>query len=206
MALESSARIPRPLALLIVAAIVGAAGVSFVWPRGSGAPAAGMNDTSSNAAPSAVGVIRRQIDVPGSAGRIAAPAPDFEWNAPDGRTLHLQDLRDKTVVVNFWATWCVPCRTELPILDAIARDDPELIVLGVDLQEDGSAVRSFFDHYGLMAIEPLLDTDGETFRRWGVIALPTTFFLDHEGRIQHLARGGMTEDAIRAGLRKARGA
>ncbi len=204
MALDSSPRIPRPLALLIVAAIAGAAALSFFWPRSNGVSTAGTNETTSSA--SAVGVIRRQIDVAGSAGRITAPAPDFEWNAADGRTMSLQDLRGRTLIVNFWATWCVPCRTELPILDAVARDDPDLVVLGVDLQEDGAAVRSFFDHYGLTAIQPLLDTDGETFRRWGVLALPTTFFLDREGRIQHLATGGMTEDAIRAGLRKARGA
>lgn len=194
--------LPRSLALFIVAALAGAAALSLVASRHDATPSvtpAAVTDLATR-----VGVIRRQLDRPDAAGRVGAPAPDFEWNAPEARTLRLGDLHGRTLIVNFWATWCVPCRTEMPILDAVARQDPDLVVLGVDLQEDGPAVRAFFDRYDLTAIQPLLDTDAETFRRWNVFTLPTTYFVDRDGRIQHLAIGAMSEDAIRAGLRKAR--
>lgn len=205
MQVDAETRLPRPLALLITGAIVGATVLSLLWPRLASTQDRGPNEPAPTSLPSGVGVIRRQIDSPGSAGRIGAPAPQFEWNAPDGRTLRLGDLRSKTLVVTYWATWCVPCRQEMPALDAAARADTELVVLGVDLEEDGSAVRAFFDRYALTAIEPLLDTDGATFQRWGVFTLPTTFFIDRDGTIQHLVVGGpMSADAIKTAIRKAR--
>lgn len=205
MQVDAETRLPRPLALLITGAIVVATALSLLWPRLAATQDRGSNEPAPTSLPSGVGVIRRQIDSPGSAARIGAPAPQFEWNAPDGRTLRLGDLRGKTLVVTYWATWCVPCRQEMPALDAAARADTELVVLGVDLEEDGSAVRGFFDRYALTAIEPLLDTDGATFQRWGVFTLPTTFFIDRDGRIQHLVVGGpMSADAIKTAIRKAR--
>ena len=205
MQVETQARLPRSLALLITGAIVGATVLSLLWPRVVATKEGGPDEPAPSSLPSGVGVIRRQIDSPGSAGRIGAPAPQFEWNAPDGRTRRLGDLRGTTLVVTYWATWCVPCRQEMPALDAAARADPELVVLGVDLEEDGSAVRGFFDRYALTAIQPLLDTDGATFQRWGVFTLPTTFFIDRDGTIQHLVVGGpMSADAIKTAIRKAR--
>lgn len=198
------ARVPRPLILLVVAAIVGAVVLSFVWPRLTLASPA---EPSSAAAGTevAVGIIRRQIDDPASAPRIGSPVPDFEWDMPDGRTLRLAELRGKTLIVDFWATWCVPCREEMPRLDAAARADPDLVVLAVDLQEDAAAVRGFFGELGLGAMRPILDPGGETFRRWGVYNLPTNFFVDPEGIIRHVVVGGpMSDDAIRAAVDKAR--
>jgi len=193
-------RFPRPVALLIAAAVVGAAAVSLAWPS--------LTSTAEQAPPSVptgVGVIRRQIDNAGGAGRVGAAAPEFEWNAPDGRTRRLGDLRGKVLVVNFWATWCVPCRQEMPTLDRLARQNADVVVLGVDLQEDGAKVREFFDRYELTTIQPLLDTDGATLRRWGVVSLPTTFFVDRDGVVRHVVLGGpMSEDAITTGITKAR--
>jgi len=199
------ARVPRSLLVLVAAAIVGAAALSLVWPR---VTAALPSDASSAARPYAgipAGVIGRQIDDPGSAPRIGSPVPDFEWATPDGRVLRLADLRGKTLIVDFWATWCVPCREEMPRLDAAARADGDLVVVAVDLQEDAATVTSFLGELGLGALRPVLDTDGETFRRWGVYNLPTNFVVDADGIIRGRVVGGpMTDEDIRAFVAKAR--
>jgi cytochrome c biogenesis protein CcmG/thiol:disulfide interchange protein DsbE len=157
------------------------------------------------AGPTQVGVIRRQVDGPNMAGRVGAPAPDFEWNAPDGSTRTLASLRGKVIVVNFWATWCKPCRTEMPLLNSVARGS-DAVFLAVDLQEDGAKARSFFDQLALDRLDPILDLDGQTTRRYGVLTgLPQTFFIDAQGVIQHIERGELTEEkGIRDGIAKAR--
>src|SRR5437763_1386556 len=82
---------------IIIGAIAVASGTALVWPY--------LPFNREFTGPTNVGVIRRQIEGDGMGGRIGAIAPDFEWNAPNGKTLSLSDLRGKTVVINFWATW-----------------------------------------------------------------------------------------------------
>jgi cytochrome c biogenesis protein CcmG/thiol:disulfide interchange protein DsbE len=108
------------------------------------------------------------------------------------------------VVVNFWATWCPPCREELPALQRVAASEPDVVVLEVDLMEPGDKARSFLESLGLDRLQPVLDSDGATTRRYGVLILPSTFFVDAGGVIRHLELRGVTEDLIRAGIRKAR--
>jgi thiol-disulfide isomerase/thioredoxin len=95
------------------------------------------------------GVIRAQIEADGAAGRIGAIAPDFEWTGEDGKVHRLSSYRGKVVVVNFWATWCPPCREELPALQRVAASEPDVVVLEVDLMEPGDKARSFLDSLGL---------------------------------------------------------
>ena len=154
--------------------------------------------------PTQVGVIRRQIDGPNMAGRVGALAPDFEWNAPDGSTRTLANLRGRVVVINFWATWCRDCRTELPLLNSVARDG-DAVFLAIDMREDGARARSFFDQLRLDYLDPILDLDGQTTRRYGVVGLPVTFFIDGQGVIRYVERGALTDaNAIRDGIAKAR--
>ena len=150
------------------------------------------------------GVIRAQIEADGAAGRIGAPAPDFEWTSLDGQTLRLSTYRGKVVVVNFWATWCPPCREEMPALQRVAASEPDVIVLEVDLMEPGDKARSFLDSLGLDRLQPVLDGDGATTRRFGVLSLPSTFFVDKTGVIRHLELTAMSEAQIRTGIQKAR--
>jgi cytochrome c biogenesis protein CcmG/thiol:disulfide interchange protein DsbE len=108
------------------------------------------------------------------------------------------------VVVNFWATWCQPCREELPALQRVAASEPDVVVLEVDLMEPSDKARSFLDSLGLDRLQPVLDSDGATTRRYGVLGLPSTFFVDKQGVIRHLELNQMTEERIRNGVRKAR--
>jgi len=185
--------LPRWIAAIIIGAIALASLTALLWPLLM-KPA-----TSSDA-----GVIRAQIEQDGAAGRIGATAPDFEWTGPDGQTLRLSTYRGKVVVVNFWATWCAPCREEMPALQRVAASEPNVVVLEVDLMETGDKARSFLDSLGLDRLQPVLDTDGATTRRYGVLTLPSTFFIDKDGVIRHLELRQMSEALIRTGIQKAR--
>lgn len=197
IALDYRPRMPRVVTAIVVGAIALASLAALLWPS------LPMNQGATG--PTKVGVIRRQIDGPNMAGRIGALAPDFEWNAPDGSTRTLATLRGRVVVINFWATWCRDCRTELPLLNSVARDG-DAAFLAIDLQEDGARARSFFDQLRLDHLEPpILDLDGQTTRRYGVVGLPVTFFIDGQGVIRYVERGALTDaNAIRDGIARAR--
>ena len=189
-------RMPRGVAAIIIGAIALASVAALAWPS--------LNVANLFTGPTQVGVIRRLIDDPSAAPRISGVAPDFEWNAPDGKTMRLSDLRGKVVVLNFWATWCEPCRTEMPAMQRIARSS-DAVFLAVDLMEDGAKVRSFMDSLGLDRLTPLLDLDGAATRRYQVLELPQTFFIDPKGVIRHIEHGGVMDDAaIERGIAKAR--
>jgi len=185
--------LPRWIAAIIIGAIALASLAALLWPL-----------LNKSATATDAGVIRAQIEADGAAGRIGAPAPDFEWTGPGGQTLRLSSYRGKVVVVNFWATWCPPCREEMPALQRVAESEPDVVVLEVDLMEPGDKARSFLDSLGLDRLQPVLDSDGATTRRFGVLSLPSTFFVDKDGVIRHLELSAVTETQIRNGIRKAR--
>ncbi len=191
--LDDRAKLPRPVAMLIVGAILAATLLALFWP------ALPWSDARRIVlGPTKVGVIDRQIDNGGS-GRTGERAPDFEWVAPDGRRLALTGL-SRPVIVNFWATWCVPCKEEMPLLDRAAASHPEMAFLAIDLDEDGARVRAFFDELGLARIEPLLDVGLATSRRFGLASVPSTFFVDARGTIRHLQIGQLDPEKLQRGL------
>jgi cytochrome c biogenesis protein CcmG/thiol:disulfide interchange protein DsbE len=104
---------------------------------------------------------------------------------PAGAKVDLDDLRGKTVVLNFWASWCSPCKEEAPVLEAVARKyraDGDVVVLGVDVQDLSGKGRDFAKRYGV-SYPSLRDGGGGAQRRFEVAALPETFVVDPEGRI-----------------------
>jgi thiol-disulfide isomerase/thioredoxin len=189
-------QLPRWLTAIIVGAIAIASLVALVLPMVGGPQLFG--------GPTEVGVIRRLVEIPDAAPRITGIAPDFEWNAPDGTTKKLSDLRGTPVVITFWATWCAPCREEMPAMQRVA-GDTDAQFLAVDLLEDGARVRGFFESLALDRLQPLLDLDGAVTRKYSVLELPQTFFIDGQGVIRHIERGALLDDAaVRRGIDKAR--
>ncbi len=186
---DEPTRLPRPLALGFVALILGATVLAFAWPT------LPLGQRSGVAGPTRVDVIARQIDG-GGAGRVGEAAPDFEWVAPDGRSVRLSSLRGHPVVINFWATWCDPCRAEMPLLDAAAAADPKITFLAVDLDEDGPKIRAFFDQIGIRKLEPMLDVGGVTSRRYGLAGVPSTYFVDAGGTIRHVQVGQLDREKL----------
>jgi peroxiredoxin len=190
---ERETALPRWIATIIIGAIALASLAALLWPLLNKPPTV-----------TGAGVIRGQIQADGAAGRIGAIAPDFEWTSQDGETLRLSSYRGKVVVVNFWATWCPGCRQEMPALQRVAASEPDVVVLEVDLLEPADKARSFLDSLGLDQLRPVFDSDGATTRRYGVLSLPSTFFIDKDGVIRHLELTQMTEQRMRTGISKAR--
>jgi peroxiredoxin len=139
-----------------------------------------------------------QVPAPGR------PAPDFELQSLDGQTISLRDLRGRPVLLNFWATWCGPCRIEMPLLQEVS-EDPEwseegLVMLAVNLGETPSLVREFVGKNNL-TFTILLDTSGKVGTLYNVAAIPMTYFIDEDGIIRETKIGAFVKRAdIERGL------
>lgn len=129
-------------------------------------------------------------------------APDFTLDTLDGDRVTLSELRGKIVVVNFWTTWCPPCREETPALEASykAYKDSGVIILGLNLTDQDSLkeVEAFAKEFRL-TYPILLDRDGSVGLTYQLNGLPTTFFINREGVIRTVVVGGpMSETFIRS--------
>lgn len=125
------------------------------------------------------------------------PAPALKLRDLDGVSHDLAALRGKVVVVNFWATWCPPCRREMPSLERLRQQfaGQGLEVLAVDVGEDADTVFAFTGQLDPAPTFPLLlDTDSAVMQRWRVRGLPTTFVVDGDGRVIYRAIGGREFD------------
>ena len=124
-----------------------------------------------------------------ASGRVGFPAPDFALQDLDGRTLQLADYRGKLVFLNVWATWCPPCREEMPSMESLHRrmQGTDFVMLAVSQDEDGSAVVKPFVRQMGLTFPVLLDRQGVVSQRYGVTGYPETFIIDRDGRvIQHI--------------------
>jgi len=118
-------------------------------------------------------------------------APPLKLNDIDGEPYDIANAKGKWVFVHFWATWCGPCRKEIPTIQDIVNKfkDTNLEIAIINTAESEDAVFSFL---GLLApdITPLMDTDGLITQRWQPRGLPATYFVDPQGKIRYLALGG----------------
>lgn len=137
--------------------------------------------------------------------RPAAPqvgqlAPDFTLTSLDGEQITLSELEGKPVVLNFWATWCPPCRVEIPILEAVSQSfEGEAIILGIDVQESPGTVEAFVERFG-MTYPVVLDQDGYVTKAYQVRAFPTTYFIDSRGVVTEVFTGPLNEPLLRTRL------
>ncbi|MFC4427466.1 TlpA family protein disulfide reductase [Deinococcus navajonensis] len=136
---------------------------------------------------------------------IGKTAPDFKLQSLDGAALRLSALHGRPVVVNFWASWCGPCREEAPLLRELSTKQAGgqgLAVVGVLFQEPREeAARNFIQDYAL-AYPHLRDPNSRTAIDYGVAGIPETFFIDAQGVVQHVDRGGLDRARLNAGLDK----
>ena len=127
---------------------------------------------------------------------IGSPAPDFELKNLAGDRIRLSEMRGTVVLINFWATWCGPCRLEMPaIQEQYERHYPELAVLAVDFDEPADEVQKFVDELGL-TFEVLLDPRAKVQDLYRVRGYPTTYLVDTEGIVQVYQIGLMTEEQL----------
>ncbi len=132
-------------------------------------------------------------------------APDFTLSDPAGmRTSDLRDLRGKVIVVDFWATWCGPCRALMPHIQKMHEQlaSKGLIILGLDVGEDAATVAKFAEKQSY-TFRLLLDAEPEVTSRYFVQAYPTTFVIDRAGRIAYRDAGSGKPTDLQAAVEKA---
>lgn len=155
--------------------VIGAAIVGGLWTWASAVPA---DATTGGLIPSP---------------RVGFLAPDFTLESLSGDQISLADMRGKVIVLNLWASWCPPCREEMPALQRVHQENHErgLEVLAVNMtaQDNLAAVEAFVQEFNL-TFPILLDISGEVGKAYLMRALPTTFFIDQEGVIQRVIVGG----------------
>lgn len=140
----------------------------------------------------------REIASDGSAsvGRVGEPAPAFTARTLDGSTASLEEFRGRVVVVNFWATWCGPCRVEMPEFERYqAQMGGQVAILGVNLQEPPSLIEPFVRQYGL-TFPILLDESGTIASLYRVTGLPMSVILDRSGIVRERVIGAMTQEVL----------
>jgi peroxiredoxin len=122
-------------------------------------------------------------------------APAFELVDLDGKIHHLSDYRGKVLVVNFWATWCPPCREEMPSMERAWQKMKQegMVMMAINVGEDEDTIFQFTANYPV-TFPLLLDQDSEVVGRWGVRGLPTTYVVDPRGRVVYRAIGGREWD------------
>jgi cytochrome c biogenesis protein CcmG, thiol:disulfide interchange protein DsbE len=137
-------------------------------------------------------------------GELNRPAPDFTLPGLDGQDIRLSDYRGKVVLVNFWGTWCEPCKEETPALQQSYQKlrDQGLVIIGVDLRNqegDGAEgvdnVRSFTERYGV-TYPIALDIKGETARAFQIYPIPTSYFIDPNGTIRYVRVSTLTAEEV----------
>ncbi len=124
------------------------------------------------------------------------PAPDFQLQDIEGQTVTLSSLRGSPVMINFWASWCGPCRDEMPFLQQIYedRDSYGVTLITINLRESLSVVTQFMQSNNL-SFPVLLDTDGSVSLNYNVSGIPTTFFIDKDGIIKEKRLGSFNSVA-----------
>jgi cytochrome c biogenesis protein CcmG/thiol:disulfide interchange protein DsbE len=134
-----------------------------------------------------------------TAPRQGFQAPDFELLDLTGTVIRLSDLKGSAVVLNFWASWCPPCKAEMPAFQKIhlAYQDEQLQVLAINATtQDNLAKIHEFIRDNQLTLHVLLDSEGSVETTYMVQALPTTFFIDKEGIIRNVMIGGPLPEAL----------
>ncbi|MGB5540826.1 MAG: TlpA disulfide reductase family protein [Gammaproteobacteria bacterium] len=141
------------------------------------------------------------LTLPAQAGQLLTPvpgkvpAPDFTLQDTEGRPHRLSDYRGKTVIINFWTTWCPPCREEIPSMNRAwnALKDDGVVILAINMGEDEDTIFVFTADYPA-DFPLLLDRGGEVIAQWPVKGLPTTYVIAPDGTIAFRAIGGREWD------------
>jgi peroxiredoxin len=150
--------------------------------EGSKAPEKKLNETTATSKSEAI--------------KEGSKAPDFELKTLTGETVKLSSLKGKKIMLNFWATWCPPCKAEMPDLEKLYKQkDEDLVILAVNIDPQLD-VKGFADEYGI-TFPILLDDDDSVNEAYQILSIPTTYFIDREGNIQTKFIGGMNLDKMK---------
>jgi cytochrome c biogenesis protein CcmG/thiol:disulfide interchange protein DsbE len=132
---------------------------------------------------------------------IGQAAPEIDLTTLDGERVTLSELRGRPVLINFWATWCIPCRDEFPLMAAAYEEHAAdgLEILGIVHDDTADGARAFASDMG--ARWPMLmDSDDVAWNDYVGVGMPTSFFVDRDGIVRAFSLGGFTEDGLTAQL------
>ncbi len=169
----------RGTPLAVFAFVVGAAAIYVTKPRPGNAPSSpittGATETTPGGAPLSTFVRKPSPE----------PLPNVAFQNGDGQPLTLENFRGKVVLLNLWATWCIPCRKEMPALErlqsAIGADDFEVVALSID-RSGAAGARKFLDSIGVGKLKLYVDPTAKLANDFKAIGLPTTLLIDRQGR------------------------
>lgn len=147
---------------------------------------------------------KRAADTQPSSQQEFKEAPDFTLETMEGNTFTLSDHQGKVVVLNFWATWCGPCRKEIPDFMELHKEmkNNGVLFAGISLDEGGwEKVRPYANEMGINY--PIMVDDGNVSRQYGPIrAIPTTFIINKKGKVEYVAPGMLTKEKLKPILTK----
>ncbi len=170
----------------VLAVLLILAGVWALW-RGNQGPSPDQGAVSRFSAPAP------QTEVPQTEALQSEAAPDFALQTIDGHTVKLSDYRGQVVLLNTWATWCPPCRAEMPDLEAYYRQHQGdgFVVLAVNSREGSDTVAAFLEEHDF-TFPVLLDPGGVVAKNYGIRSLPTSFFIDRDGTVRGVWSGQLS--------------
>jgi len=130
---------------------------------------------------------------------IKTKAIDFKLKDINGKEMSLSDLKGKKVFLNFWATWCPPCKEEMPDIQKLYEEtkNSDLVIIAVEIGEPLSTVKSFIDN-NKYSFKVLLDSDQSVSSKYNIASIPTSYFIDVDGNIISKKIGGMNIDEMRS--------
>jgi len=136
-------------------------------------------------------------------GKVGQMAPGFRLVDLKGNTVSLADYRGRPVIVNFWASWCIPCQQEFPLFVGArkAHADKGLEVLGVIYQDSPGDAQRFMNDHGA-SWPGLIDPAGKAASAYGVLGIPTSFYIDRSGRLQAISYGPPSQETLDGYLAK----
>ncbi|MGV8983494.1 TlpA family protein disulfide reductase [Clostridium sp.] len=131
------------------------------------------------------------------------PALDFKLKDLNGKEVSLSDLKGKKVFLNFWASWCPPCKGEMPDIQKlyIETKDSDLVILAVNMGEDNATAKSFMEK-NKYNFTVLLDSNQSIASQYNIGGIPTSFFIDKEGNIVSSTEGGLTLEQMKDNINK----
>lgn len=188
--MEVLSRLRSNLALAVVGIAVFGAAVGFLALRGGG------SEPDSAADGNALGLLD------GQQLRLGEPAPDFTLESvrEENTFLRLSDLRGKVVVVNFYASWCGPCRQELPDFEAVSREMAEEVAfIAVNVSESRGDALGILESTGA-TFPAVLDSDGSVAERYGLRGMPSTYLVDANGIVRKFGPGAVDAETLRSEL------
>lgn len=135
--------------------------------------------------------------------QVGQKAPDFMAQDLSGKEVRLSELKGKGVILNFWGTWCAPCRQEMPALEEMSKElaDQNIVILAINNGESDVVVKSFAENYKL-TFPILLDRRLDISKAYQANNLPTSVFIKPDGTIAWIVTGPMTADIIRENAKK----